>query len=120
MRKKIACASAPNHGVNVGFFAAGPGHIDGDELRLDRLQLLAAVQREMVAVDDGRAGRRRQRLRHVLALHVHLPEELEVDVLLRGALRIDVDDEPVGPGAGKVTTFEIVALLPTGGCWWIR
>ena len=50
-RKKIAWASAPNQGVNVGGLAGRPGDVDRHELRLDRLQRLGAVERERVPAD---------------------------------------------------------------------
>ncbi len=80
----------------------GAGDVDSDELRLDRLQRVRPVKREVIAVDRLRRTRLAERARMVRAGDRQVLEELEVRVdLLVARGRVHVDDEPVGPRCGE-------------------
>ena len=85
-RKKIACASAPNHGVKRAGLPSGRVDREGEEAGMDRTQVRHAVQREAVAVDGLRRSERREgRAAGTARRRAIVVEELEVRLRRRVA-----------------------------------
>ena len=77
-----------------------------------------ALHVEVVAVDGQVGLERRQRLGVVRPGHADGPEQLEVRLPARD-VGIDVDQHPVGPGAGNVTVWRSKPFGGIGGWSWM-